>query len=162
MKPCTDETLPSILVIEDNPADLHLIQHALKSAQLTVKVAACADGEVALRAIHAMTGGAAPLPRLVLLDLNLPKVDGFELLRTIRKEDYWRNVPVLILTSSPRTRDMERCRDLGSTGYRCKPENLEDLDRFGAELKDLLADDGRSRAQSPPPTGGSAREPGCR
>jgi len=137
-------------VIEDNPADLHLVQHAVESAQLTVRVAACADGELALRAIRAMTGGTTPLPRLVLLDLNLPKVDGFELLRIIRSEDYWRDVPVVILTSSLRERDMERCRDLGSTRYRRKPQDLDDLDRFGAELRDLLRDQPRSECQVAP------------
>ena len=114
-----------ILFVEDNPADVELTLRALKNAHIANRIQVVQDGEQALdflfrRGDHEGRRGDA-LPRLVLLDLKLPKVDGLEVLRQVREDPRTRTLPVVILTSSKEERDLVSGYELGANSYIQKP-----------------------------------------
>jgi len=138
--PCYIEqnSMQSIMLIEDNPADAYLLRDALRLNQIDDGITMAQDGETALMKLGAVDRGELSLPRLVLLDLNLPKIDGFEVLRSIRERENWSNIPVVVLSSSRHERDIKQCLALGATRYMEKPGDLDGLMRMGAEIKNLL------------------------
>ena len=118
-----------ILLVEDDPDVVALASRWLEREGYAV--ATCADGQAALAAL-----GGGPLPDLVLLDVMLPKVDGFEVLRRIRAEAHLRGLPVVLVTSFSRDKDAQRGRQLGANDYIVKPlAELDFLERVAAALK---------------------------
>ncbi len=118
-----------ILIVEDNPHDLELTLRGLRVANLVNNIAIARDGEEALdylfcRGEHA---GRNPnrQPRLVLLDLKLPKVDGLEVLAQMRARPETHNVPVVMMTSSEEQSDLVRSYDLGVNSYVVKPVQFD-------------------------------------
>ena len=114
-----------ILLIEDDREDVELTQRAFQKARITNKVHVARDGAEALDFIFA-TGGYQnrenlPLPGLILLDLNLPKVDGLVVLRRIKSDPRTQKIPVIVLTASNRDEDVAACRRLGVESYIGKP-----------------------------------------
>jgi two-component system response regulator len=110
-----------ILLVEDNPDDVELTLRAFEKSKVASQVVVATNGEEALDYLFA-TGtyvGRDPksMPEVVLLDLNLPKVDGFEVLRRIRSDPRTRRLPVVILTSSKEERDVIASYDLGANSY---------------------------------------------
>lgn len=91
-----------ILLVEDNEGDIILTQEALKEAKIRNKITVARDGEEAL----AMLQNSTTLPDLILLDINLPKIDGLEVLTTIKANDRFRMIPVIMLTTSAAERDI--------------------------------------------------------
>ena len=112
-----------ILLIEDNPADVHLIREALTEKEVACDLETIDDGELATAHITAVEAGQKPLPHIVLLDLNLPKVSGDVLLKRIRQSSSMANVPVMVLTSSDSPRDRAQAEKLGASAYIRKPSN---------------------------------------
>jgi two-component system response regulator len=117
-----------ILLIEDTPSDEELTLRALKKAGIANKVVVMRDGAAALDYLFA-TGahvGRDPtdLPQIVLLDLNLPKLGGLDVLRAIRADERTRTLPVVILTSSSETKDVNRGYESGANSYVVKPVNF--------------------------------------
>ncbi len=117
-----------ILLVEDNPNDLALTQRALKKARLANNLHVCRDGEEALNFLfgegeHA--GRCVQLPRVVLLDIKLPKVDGLEVLRRLKSDPRTRAIPVVMLTSSKEQKDVIESYNLGVNSYIVKPVNFE-------------------------------------
>jgi two-component system response regulator len=110
-----------ILLIEDNADDRDLTIRALKKSNVPNPVAVARDGDEALTMLLGNGRGGQSLPVLILLDLNMPKVDGFEVLRRIRADPRTRVVPVVILTSSIAEDDLRSVYDLGANGYVRKP-----------------------------------------
>lgn len=113
-----------ILLVEDNPSDEALTLRALGKNNIGSTVVVKRDGVEALDYLFAQrseSGGACALPQLILLDLNLPKIDGLEVLRRIRADTRTRLLPVVILTSSREDTDMVRGYGFGANGYVCKP-----------------------------------------
>ncbi len=114
-----------ILIVEDLPADARLIGRSMKKARVANPLQYVADGEQAIEYLGGVGEYADrekhPLPVLVLLDLKLPKRDGFEVLEWIRQTDGLRRLPVVVLTSSNRSPDVNRAYDLGANSYLVKP-----------------------------------------
>jgi two-component system, response regulator len=132
----TDEI--EILLVEDNPMDLELTLHALRKENLSNCIQVARDGEEALeflfcRGGHSQRSFDHP-PRLIVLDLKLPKVDGLEVLRQIKKDSRTRAIPVAILTSSKEERDLVEGYNLGANSYIQKPV---DFDQFRDTVKQL-------------------------
>ena len=119
-----------ILLVEDNPNDVELTLHAFERHNLTNSIHVARDGEEALdylRGIGHDGDGRNQRPKVVLLDLKLPKVDGLEVLREIRSNEELRTLPVVVLTSSREERDIVESYDLGVNSYLVKPI---DFDKF--------------------------------
>lgn len=114
-----------ILLVEDNPSDVRLTQRALEQSHITNPLVVAEDGREALDYLFALGAhagrDAAELPRLVLLDLKLPRVDGLEVLRQLRANERTRRLPVVILTSSQEQQDIMAGYELGANSYVRKP-----------------------------------------
>jgi two-component system response regulator len=114
-----------ILLVEDNPADVELTLHALRENKLANSIQVVRDGEEALDFLFCRGGFQSrsfdSLPRIILLDLKLPKVDGLEVLRAIKEDPRTRSIPVVILTSSKEDRDLINGYQLGVNSYIQKP-----------------------------------------
>jgi CheY-like chemotaxis protein len=127
-----------ILLVEDNDEDAELTMHALRKENLANNIHIARDGIEALEFLfcsgtHAQRQGE-PLPKLVLLDLKLPKVDGMEVLRRVKSDPRTRRIPVVILTSSKEERDLVNGYGLGANSYIQKPV---DFDQFRDTVKDV-------------------------
>jgi len=109
-----------ILLVEDNPDDVRLTQRALKKSNITNELALVRDGQEALDYLLGPTA-AEMLPTLILLDLNLPKIDGLEVLKALRANDRTKRMPVVILTSSKEDQDIIKSYNLGANSYIRKP-----------------------------------------
>ncbi|HXT01654.1 MAG TPA: response regulator [Elusimicrobiota bacterium] len=122
----------TILIVEDNPDDEALILLALRKRDIAENIVITHDGQEALDYLFAKGkyAGRDPddLPAVVILDLQLPKLDGHEVLQRIRSTAKTRLQPVVILTSSDETRDRLRSYDLGANSYVCKPVDFGDFD----------------------------------
>jgi len=127
-----------ILLVEDNPADAELALHALRREKLANSIHLVRDGEEALDYLFCRGSyqdrSADHQPRLVLLDLKLPKVDGLEVLRQVKNDARLRSIPVVILTSSREERDLVESYKLGVNSYIQKPV---DFDRFREMIKEV-------------------------
>jgi CheY-like chemotaxis protein len=131
--------MPEILLAEDNPADVYLIREALKEHHVDCSVRVASDGQEVLRIIAGeTTEDTAQRLRLIILDLNLPRHDGIEILERLRDTNTMSGVPVVILTSSDSPRDRLLASQLGATRYLRKPSSLEQFLDLGAVFKDLL------------------------
>ncbi|MFI5916478.1 response regulator [Dactylosporangium sp. NPDC051541] len=112
----------TILLVDDSPDDVALTLRALKKSNMTNHVDIAADGEEALRYLLPEAGGPSnPLPALVLLDINLPKVNGLDVLRAVRAHERTRYLPIVVLTTSTEERDIIKTYDLGANSFVRKP-----------------------------------------
>lgn len=125
-----------ILLVEDNPHDVELTLRALKKHNLANKVHIARDGEEALKFVfgHLEKGAGGESPRLILLDLKLPKVDGLEVLRALKADERTKTIPVVVLTSSQEDRDMVESYALGVNSYITKPVEFDRFIECVAEL----------------------------
>jgi len=133
-----DRELVDILLVEDNPDDVELTLQAFKKARFANRLHVVRDGAAALdylfrRGEHA-SHPETERPQLILLDLNLPKMDGLEVLRFIKKHKRTRMIPVVVLTASQMFSDMEECQRLGADTYIVKPVNFQRLSQITPQL----------------------------
>jgi len=130
----SDPFLLPILLVEDNPVDMDLTLRAFAKHKLTNPVQVARDGEEALAWIPRWEAGE-PLPAVVLLDLKLPRVDGLEVLRQIKTHPVLKVVPVVVLTSSRESSDMQTAYQLGANSYIVKPVNFDKFMEVAAEIE---------------------------
>jgi two-component system response regulator len=127
-----------ILLVEDNPHDLDLALRALKKGNLANRVTAVRDGQEALDFIFARGEYASRNiedgPRVIFLDLKLPKVDGIEVLRIVKSDERTRRIPIVVVTSSAEERDRVESYQLGVNSYVVKPIQF---DAFVKTITDL-------------------------
>ena len=129
-----------ILIVEDNAGDITLLRTALKRRRLDGELTIIRDGESALKFADTIdTQPDAACPHLVILDLNLPKVNGREILKRFRASVRLSTVPIVILSSSADERDKVAALSLGATAYLNKPLNLEEFMDIGATVEALLS-----------------------
>ena len=117
-----------ILLVEDNPADAELTMRSLRKGNLANHITWVKDGAEALEFVFrtgAYAGRPDQNPRLILLDLKLPKVDGIEVLKRIKAEEHTRAIPVVMVTSSQEGRDISESYKLGVNSYVVKPVEFE-------------------------------------
>ena len=115
-----------ILLVEDNLGDVRLTIEALKEAKLLTSLVIVSDGVEALAYLNRQGGyRSAPRPDLILLDLNLPKKDGREVLAEIKSDPALKRIPVVVLTTSAAEADIVKCYDLQTNCYITKPVDLE-------------------------------------
>ncbi len=129
-----------ILLAEDNPGDVYLVKEALREHGLEFNLHVIDDGEIACNFIDAVAADpATPAPDLVLLDVNLPKRVGHDVLDRMRSSPRLQNVPVILLTSSESPRDKDRAESLGANAYFHKSTTLDEFMELGRVAKSLLA-----------------------
>lgn len=120
------KNIPAILLVEDNPVDVDLTLRAFARRKLANQVLVARDGEEALAWISRWEGGE-PKPAVILLDINLPRIDGLTVLKTLKTHPDYKNIPVVILTTSKDDRDISKAYELGVNSYIVKPV---DFDKF--------------------------------
>jgi CheY-like chemotaxis protein len=130
----TDALYRPILLVEDNPMDADLTLRAFAKHKLTNPVHVARDGEEALAWIPRWEAGE-PLPAVILLDLKLPKVDGLEVLRQLKTHPKLSVIPVVVLTSSSESSDMQRAYQLGANSYIVKPVNFDKFMEVAAQIE---------------------------
>ncbi|HWB59506.1 MAG TPA: response regulator [Chthoniobacteraceae bacterium] len=127
-----------ILLVEDNESDIELTLEAFKKAKLSNRVQVARDGLEALDFLFRRNRHAErkpdEIPHVVLLDLNLPKISGIEVLRQIKSNDRLKNLHVIVLTASQQDQDIVLCRKLGAETYIVKPVNFNNLGEVTARL----------------------------
>jgi CheY-like chemotaxis protein len=131
---------PRILLVEDNPGDVELLRLALKTAGFDCELTVVGDGGEAIAMIRRQGkyAGLAP-PDLAILDLNVPKNDGIEIIATMRASEIFRNTQVVVLSSSSSPRDYARLERFNIARYITKPTDLAEFLNTWSQLKSLMA-----------------------
>jgi two-component system, chemotaxis family, response regulator Rcp1 len=125
----------AVLLVEDDPGDVMIAQEALKASELTSKLTVVPDGVEAIKYLRREDGYAgAPRPDLILLDLNLPKKSGHEVLAEVKADPALRKIPVVVLTTSGAAEDVLRSYDLHANVFVTKPV---DFDHFTSVIKQI-------------------------
>jgi len=125
-----------ILLVDDSPDDIMIAKRAFAKSQIHNKIYLTHDGDEAIQFLR-KDGKYKDMPTagLVILDLNMPKVDGFEVLETIKGDEKLKSIPIIVLTSSSRPEDIERAYKLGCNSFIVKPVSFEDFIEAVIEIK---------------------------
>lgn len=134
-----------ILLVEDNPGDARLVQEAFKTVDLEISIYTVSDGKEALHFLREQADSSS-YPDLLLLDLNLPRMDGFAILEEIKTNLDLPSLPVLVLTSSKDKEDVTRSYELSANAYLTKPTDPEEFSALGQAVKEFWFE----TAQLPP------------
>lgn len=127
-----------LLLVEDNPGDIDLTKKALERGKVANRLTVAKDGVEALAILHRADGYSHyPRPDLILLDLNLPKKDGREVLAEIKEDEELRRIPVVVLTSSKAEEDVLKTYDLYGNGYVTKPVDMEQFTRIVKSIEEF-------------------------
>ncbi len=127
-----------VLLVEDNPGDVRLIQEALKDAKIHVHITVARDGLEALTLLRQEGKySSVALPDLVLLDLNLPRLNGHEVLATIKQDELLRRIPVVIVTSSKADQDIVASYQLHANCFVTKPVDLDQFFNVVQAIRDF-------------------------
>ncbi len=121
-----------ILLVEDNLSDAEMTIRALRKGNIANKIIHLEDGYEALEFLF--NSESTPKPKVILLDLKMPRVNGIELLEKIKADDRTKKIPVVVLTSSKEDPDIKRCYELGVNAYVVKPVNLEAFNKAVIDL----------------------------
>lgn len=133
----------NMLIVEDSDEDYYIIERAFKKAGITNNMHRCVDGQDALDYCYHREKYAskiAPKPNIILLDLNLPKISGLDVLRTVKNDPVLRSIPVIILTTSVYEKDIKACYHHGANSYIQKPMEFNKLVEIARILKHYWID----------------------
>jgi CheY-like chemotaxis protein len=131
---------PFVLLVEDSLADIYIVRESLKKHLKEVNLQVLSDGEKAFALIEATEADdSAPPPALLILDLNLPKRSGHEILRRVRQSSKLGHIPVVIFTSSDSPTDRAETTKLGANAYFRKPADLEEFMCIGKVVQSVLS-----------------------
>jgi len=130
----TSSNIVEILLVEDNPHDAELTIRALKKNNLANSIHVATDGAEALDYIFGTLSNIEHSPKVILLDLKLPKIDGLEVLRKIKSDERTKVIPVVVLTSSNEERDVVESYKLGVNSYIVKPVDFESFAKAVSNL----------------------------
>lgn len=132
-----------IFLAEDNPGDVVLIREALREYKVEHSLVHAADGSEAKQYLDSLANlPASELPDILLLDLNLPKCDGDQLLAMFRAHPCCKDTPAIIVTSSNAPKDRDRAAELGASRYFRKPSDLNEYLRLGLIVREVVAERG--------------------
>lgn len=149
--------VPVVMLVEDNPRDVRLVKEALSERSFKCELQTAGDGEQALRMLRREGQYASlPLPDLVLLDINLPIVNGIEVLEAVKQDPQLRTIPVLILSTSSADTDVMRCYELHANSYLVKPADFDDFSRMIGEVQSFWFQTAQPPPQRRPRAAGSA------
>ena len=122
-------SLPLVLVIEDSDEDYEALSRSFKQSPIPTRLHRCQTGKQALecleRCVRKPTAGATTIPAIILLDLNLPGIDGRRVLEQIKQDPIWKYIPTIVLTTSNYAKDIEECYRLGANSYLIKAIDLQ-------------------------------------
>lgn len=137
-QPQTEQRRIEVLLAEDNPADIRLTRDALKESRMQINLSVAMDGEETMAFLRRQGKYVgAPRPELVLLDLNMPKKDGREVLAEMRKDPGLTCIPVVVLTTSDAEEDIVSCYKLHANGYVTKPTYIEQFATVVRSIEDF-------------------------
>jgi CheY-like chemotaxis protein len=124
-----------IIMVDDNEGDLYIAERYYEKSKLSNPFMLMRDGPSLLDYLISVEAGREPMPVLVLLDINMPGMDGFEVLSEVRSRRTFSDMPVIMmLTNSDNPRDVERSEELGADGFQTKPMRMEDYLTFFNKL----------------------------
>jgi CheY-like chemotaxis protein len=127
-----------VLLVEDNPGDVRLAQEALRAANAAIHLYVAKDGVEAMAFLRQQDGYTdVPRPDLILLDLNLPNMNGSELLARIKEDDNLKSIPTVVLATSTAQADVVKSLELQANCYLTKPVELEALESLVASINDF-------------------------
>ncbi len=132
-----------VMLVEDDPNDIHFIDHAFGKLDIPVSLTTASDGKTAFSILKNFLDPSdddMSLPDLIILDLKLPGISGFEILEWIREQDVLKHIPVLILSSSSHNKDILNSYRLGANSYLVKPNELKQLIDIVKTIKDYWFD----------------------
>jgi two-component system, chemotaxis family, response regulator Rcp1 len=126
-----------LLIIEDNPGDVRLLEEAFDELHANIKIQVAKDGAEGIALVAGSNSAKESVPDLILLDLNLPKVSGHEVLIKLKSDPGTRHIPVIILTSSRAESDVRRAYQSHANAYLRKPSTLEGLLNTARDVKNF-------------------------
>lgn len=133
-----DRKVIEVLLVEDSPGDVRLTREAFRDADVSVRLHVANDGVEAVAFLRKQgTHAHAPRPHLILLDLNLPRMDGREVLSFIKEDESLRTIPTVILTTSDAEVDILRSYQLRANAYLSKPVRLDDFETLVRSISDF-------------------------
>ncbi len=142
------ETPMQIVLVEDNEGDVFLVRRALNQNSVPYEMRLARNGEDALRIVAENENGHGQRPDIFVLDLNLPRLGGGQVLERIRSNPIFKDVPVIILTSSDSSRDRARALELGADRYFCKPTDLRSFMDLGRVIQETVVEHRRKAETS--------------
>lgn len=126
-----------VLLVEDNPGDVRLTQEAFKDGRVFVNLTVASDGVEAMEFLRGDGVHAKPRPDLILLDLNLPRKSGREVLEEIKADDVLKRIPVIVMTTSKAEQDIHRAYNLNANCYVTKPVDLDEFLNVVRSIEDF-------------------------
>ena len=127
----------TLLLVEDSAADVYLVREALEAEGLRFLLKVAEDGEIAFRILERVEAEIDPPPNLALLDLNVPRKNGFQVLEQMRRGPRCGRIPVIVISSSDSPRDRQRALDAGAAVYFHKSSELDEFMRLGPLVRAL-------------------------
>jgi len=126
-----------LLLVEDSPADVYLVREAIMTEGLEFRLQVAEDGEAAFQILNRVDADTDPAPNLLMVDLNIPRRDGIQVLQRMRQSPRCASIPVIVISSSDSPADRQRALAMGATEYFRKPSTLAEFMKLGQMVRTL-------------------------